>query len=779
MSRIRFFDTETQTKAWYGSKASPRHPANYVVMTGWADDTQPYDGTIQGVRFEGRGKWLVIPEDITLLVMHNAPFDVDWMLAQEREEFMRFVKRGGRIFCTAYAHYLLSNQRDTYPALNDIAPQYGGTPKVDAVKLLWEQGVETSDIDPALLSEYLLGPEGDIANTRKVFYGVAQQLQERGMWEMALERMEGLLFNCFAMASGLHIDKDRAYADRDRLSAELDTLKAAFAEHRKNFPEDCEFKESSDFHMSAWLFGGPVKYRARVPATEADGSPKYVKKDAYKFGETLVLVENVPNPQVFEACVVGYGPPDRFQRGKNAGQPKLHKVATSEVQTKWGELLYQAPGIVDLKLLLQETRDSFVREFTGKRKLADESPVYSTSAECLEMLSKQSSLGDGARETLRMLLKFARIDKDLGTYYLREEVDDEGNVSKQSGMLQYMTPEGIVYHGLNATATVTTRLSGTRPNMQNLPRGDDNVYHKSEVKYMFTSRFGADGSILEADYTALEVVTLACFSQDSRLIKALLEGTDMHCLRLSVKLGESYESVLEKCHNKEHPEHKAYKQMRTDIKAPSFAYQYGATAMGIAFATGMPVDEAEAFIANEKALFPEVEAWYDNAVIRAVESSIVRKREQTDDGNWRLYGTGTWVAPGGTTYEFRQYPKSRWYQGQRIDSMEFKPTQMRNYPIQGESGFFVQGVAGMVVRWLISQDFFGGLVHVVNQVHDAIYLDVHNSVRDTVCHSIKQIMEYLPTYFSQKYGYTLNVPFPVEVEYGPNMAEKVKFKEQE
>src|SRR5690606_641657 len=114
----------------------------------------------------------------------------------------------------------------------------------------------------------------------------------------------------------------------------------------------------------------------------------------------------------------------------------------------------------------------------------DGSPVYSTGADAIEMLSKRQEFDEASRDMLTNLLKFAKIDKDLGTYYLREKCDDEGNVLKQSGMLQYLTEYDIVHHVLNTTSTVTTRLSSNRPNMQNIPRGDT-----SEVKKMFTSRF--------------------------------------------------------------------------------------------------------------------------------------------------------------------------------------------------------------------------------------------------------------------------------------------------
>ena len=808
-NRIMFIDLETQNHKYFGALASPRHPENYLVCEGRAIDLLPFDGPITGTYYTNqaeadKAQWLNIPDDVWLLVAHNAPFEMDWFFVKQRPEIQKFLSRGGRIFCTAYAEYLITNQQTTYPSLNETAPKYGGTHKVDGVKLLWEQGYLTSEIDKDLLfDQYLIGPGGDIDNTRRVFYGQLAILQARGMWDMVLTRMEGLLYNTYAMDAGLHIHRDEAFRLKGEQEATLDGLQESFKLWRKELPDYVEFKESSDYHMSAWLYGGPLKYRVQDTWFEDDGvTPKWQNIDCYKFGDAFVPVAQfdaeADAAAAFERCVGAYGAADRYKAGKNKGQAKVHKVKSDKPKVKWYDRIIDLKGVVPMGLLPKEILDDFKKEYAGKRKLADDSPVYSTGADAIEMLSKRAEFDEPTQQFLKDLLKFAKVDKDLGTYYLRDKLDADGNVLKQSGMLQYLTEHDVVYHVLNATSTVTTRLSGTRPNMQNIPRGDT-----SEVKKMFTSRFDnpkwlayalacgqlpqdvydecmailargeSVGAIIEADYTALEVVTLAAFSKDQALIGALLAGTDMHCLRLSKKLGEPYEDVYEKCHNGEHPEHKVYKKMRTDIKAPSFAYQYGATAMGIAFATGCTVEYAEQFIADEKALFPGVEAFFTEVVFPEVERSCTQHREQMDNGSWRMYGKGTWTSPAGTTFEFRQWPKVKWENGQRIEFMEFKPTQMRNYPIQGESGFFVQGMAGQVVRWLLSKNFFGGRVFIINQVHDALYLDCCKSVLVEVAHTVKAIMENLPVYF-KSLGYDLGVPFPAEVEAGPSMFEKKK-----
>jgi hypothetical protein len=797
-------DIETENHQYFGAVASPRHPKNYVVACGQCIDTPTAFGPVTGEYFAERPKkWLSIPDDVWLLVAHNAAFELDWMLHTEREEITRFLKRGGRVFCTAYAEYLLTNQQETYPSLDETAVKYGGTHKVDGVKLLWEQGQLTSQIDKDLLfDQYLIGPAGDIENTRKAFYGQVQALQERGMWQMALVRMDGLVYNCFAMDAGLHVHRDTAFSLKATQEQALQALTETFRGHRQDIPQFVEFKESSDFHMSAWLFGGPVKYRIRDTWFEDDGvTPKYEKVECYTFGDqTVELGAGGMSADQFEHYVKQFGAVQRYASGKSKGHPKVVKVDSSTPKQKWYDRVFTLKPTIKLNLLPQDFRREFEREHTGKRKLSDGTPVFSTGSDCIQTLSLRDEFPPEIRELLKNLLKFAKIDKDLGTYYLREVCDEDGNVVKQSGMLQYLTEQDIVYHVLNTTSTVTTRLSSNRPNMQNIPRGDT-----SDVKKMFTSRFdnpnwlrfshGAgiiskdlmlecilgvkqnvrQGAIIEADYSALEVVTLAAFSKDKALVDALLNNIDMHCMRLSKKLGEPYESVLAKCKDETHPDHKRYKTMRTDIKPKSFAYQYGATAMGIAFSTGCTVEEAQAFIDAEKALFPGVEKFYEDEVFLKVYASKKIHREQSDDGSWRPYGRGTWTAPGGTCYEFREYPKNIWADGQRAEIMEFKPTQMRNYPIQGESGYFVQGMAGQVMRWLVSEDFFGGRVFIINQVHDALYFDCHLSVLPRVAQVVKHIMEGLPEYFNGM-GYDLQVPFPAEVEAGPSMYEKSKVK---
>jgi len=766
---IRITDLETENHEYLGAKASPHCPDNYIVMAGWRDDVsgQPA-GDNQLRHFLSRAEaedpanpWFNL-DGVEYLVAHNAMYEMSWFLTRYNAEFVKFLKRGGRVLCTQLAEYLLSDQNWTYPALDEVAPKHGGTHKVDGVKLLWEQGYKTSEIDPALLAEYLVGPEGDVSNTALTFYSQMQQLVARGQWRMFLERCEGMVAFALCEYNGLYVNTLIAEANLAEQEAELAAIDAQINQMLPALPPTLEFNWGSDFHLSALLFGGEVKYQEKV----AYDPPQYVKDDFYqrldgsfeRKADVLALLGDTFDPLIVAQYVT-------YKSGKSKGQLKEFREDTSEEKLKWADATFKFPGILKFTDFPPVLRDKFTGkrpEYAGKRFLVCGTPVYSTSGEVLEALAVHGF------EAAKLLNRRGSLQKDNGTYYRKVDYNKDGTVKKVSGMLPFVDPvTSIIHHQLNITSTVTGRLSASKPNLQNLPRDGT-----SKVKQMFTSRFGDDGVIIEVDYTALEVVMLAALSGDEGLLKHLQAGTDMHSLRLAAKLKEPYESVLEKVNNKEHPEHKAYKQMRTDIKSPSFAAQYGASAKGIAFATGVSVEYAQEFLDTEARLFPRAIAF--RQVVRDECEKTAQlpgnlHREQADDGSWKIYRRGYWQAPGGTRYSFRQF--EQWKEGQVV--LDFKDTQIANYWCQGESGYLMTLSAGRVARWLISKDFFDGKALLINNVHDALYFDCHKSVAREVGLGAAAIMADASRYMSEQLGYNIShVPFPAKAEMGPSMYEK-------
>lgn len=783
---IMHIDLETENHEYYGSKASPYCPDNYVVESAWRIDTTQADGTTtvgetQSVRFNSRAdflagnsaaegcRWFHIPEDCWLIVAHNAAYEISWFLTYQRQQFEAFLKRGGRVFCTMHGEYIASDFQSMYPSLDETAPKYGGTHKVDGVKILWEQGVLTSQIDPMLLHDYLVN--GDIPNTALCFYGQCATFAQRNQMQYVWERMDALLAWAYCEWFGLFVNMPIARKNQEEQEQRIREIKRELQQYiPKDLPETLDFNFGSDFHMSALVYGGPIKYRKKVPYDP----PQYVKYDAYlaDVNGTLQYID------VSDWQPEWTYPRTLYKSGKNKGLPKVFRLDTEEEKLKWEDDLYFCPGLVDIQELPEVIREKYAErgEFRQARTLQDGTPVYSTSTDAMEALARQGF------EFCRLVNELGALEKDTGTYYLRTEYNEDGSVKKLSGMLQYVIPQspdgsGIIHHRLNTCSTVTGRLSGSNPNLQNLPRDGT-----SRVKQMFTSRYGAGGRITEVDYSALEVVMSCVHTGDRKLLSLLQNGTDMHCYRLAFKENKTYEEMYNLCHNADGPDYKYWKQQRTDIKPPSFAAQYGATAKGIAFATGCTVEYAQSFLDNEAKLFP------DTIGFRAVIKEEVERtgaegrmyREQADDGSYRIYRIGTWTSPAGARYSFRQ--KEQWKEvvpGQRKQKvMDYKETEMANYWCQGEAFFLMAVAAGMVLRALLARDWFDNQVCLITNVHDALYLDSANpEVGREASLLVKQCMEDAPKRIHQlwpNYGIIGEVPFPAEAEMGTSMYSKEK-----
>lgn len=777
---IMHIDLEVQNHEYYGSKASPYCPDNYVVESAWRIDTTQADGTTtvgatQSVRFNSRAdflagnsaaegcRWFHIPEDCWLIVAHNAAYEVSWFLTYQRQQFEAFLKRGGRVFCTMHGEYIASDFQSMYPSLDETAPKYGGTHKVDGVKILWDQGVLTSQIDPVLLHDYLVN--GDIPNTALCFYGQCATFAQRNQMQYVWERMDALLAWAYCEWFGLFVNMPIARKNQGEQEQRILEIKQELQQYiPKDLPETLDFNFGSYFHMSALVYGGPIKYRKKVPYDP----PQYVKADYWQVGDTWVAVDDMPAPPGATT----------YKAGKNKGLPKVFRVDTDEEKLKWEDDLYFCPGLVNIQELPEVLREKYAErgEFRQARCLQDGTPVYSASTDAMEALARHGF------EFCRLVNELGALEKDTGTYYLRTEYNEDGSVKKTSGMLQYVIPQnsdgsGIIHHRLNTCATVTGRLSGSNPNLQNLPRDGT-----SKVKQMFTSRFGESGRITEVDYSALEVVMSCVHTGDRKLLSLLQNGTNMHCYRLAFKENKTYEEMYDLCHNADGPDYKYWKQQRTDIKPLSFAAQYGATAKGIAFATGCTVEYAQSFLDNEAKLFP------DTIGFRAVIKEEVERtgaagrmyREQADDGSYRIYRIGTWTSPAGARYSFRQ--KEQWKEvvpGQRKQKvMDYKETEMANYWCQGEAFFLMAVAAGMVLRAMLARDWFDNQVCLITNVHDALYLDSANpEVGREASLLVKQCMEDAPKRIHQlwpNYGIIGEVPFPAEAEMGTSMYSKEK-----
>jgi DNA polymerase-1 len=722
MARYMVFDLETENYETYKRFANPFDSINYVVARGWKYQGDETNSWSYHTKREGG---IHIPEDVTLLVGHNIKFDLlyEW----ENPELKAFFKRGGRIWDTQYVEYLINGatQAVQMVAMDSIAEKYGGRKKIDEVKALWNMGVKTSQIDKDMLIDYLVGTKaegrnsGDIGNTEKIFLGQLEIVKKKSMLAMVFARMDGLCATTEMEFNGLKIDVQEASKRIKEINAELEDINAKLWEFLPELPEGLEFNWSSGVHASCIIFGGTIKYRKSAPYID----PKtgvYARKKAFKD----------------EPC-------GHYTSGKKKGQIRYKKVEVpGDIKMKMQDFTFELPGytVPDPKWKLNRV------DGAGEVQ-------YSTDADTIEALSNRDI------PFLKLFTRKAKLEKDLGVYYAKYDEDKK----EWQGMLTcVMKDTHIIHHSLHHTLTVTTRLSSSKPNLQNIPKEST-----SEVKKMFISRFEG-GKMIEADYSQLEIVCQGLLSLDKQLIEDLINKIDFHCKRVSAWKGCTYEEALYRCKDETYQDHKIWKRYRTDAKVFSFQRAYGAGAAKISETTGIPIEDVQALIEAEETLYSGI-LTFNQRVEKTVTDSAVAFRDPIR--GFRPFRRGHWQAPSGTIYSFRTYDAPSWLKKRGIlDS--FMPTELKNYPIQGTGGEIVQIQLGLLWRHFVSNDNYGGRALLCNTVHDCVWIDSAPEVVQLVAADTKRILESVPETLQRLYNWHSPVPFPVEVEQGDNLYTK-------
>lgn len=266
----------------------------------------------------------------------------------------------------------------------------------------------------------------------------------------------------------------------------------------------------------------------------------------------------------------------------------------------------------------------------------------STDAEVLEKWAAED--GD---PWAQLLLKHRGIAKIYGTYVM--------------GLQNWIDIHFRIHTTLNQHGTVTGRLSSTDPNLQNIPRTSEDVF---KIREAFVAGFGM--CLVVADYAQLEMRLMAHFSGDAKMIKAIHDGIDLHCLTVSEMHGIPYEEVIgavkaEKAMKKaqskglpftpltERQEELLF--MRQAAKATGFGIIYGIGGKRLAIGLTAAAAESakarglkESRIVTEEEGFQLIEKWFNVFPrVRSYinETHVVMKTKgsvQTVTGRYRRFG---------------------------------------------------------------------------------------------------------------------------------------------
>lgn len=204
--------------------------------------------------------------------------------------------------------------------------------------------------------------------------------------------------------------------------------------------------------------------------------------------------------------------------------------------------------------------------------------LRSTAKEILEVMQNEHS-------HIKLLLEFRQWSKVSGTYY--------------RPYLEFMDKLACIHPNFNTIGAYTGRLSCSGPNMQAIPRKDQEHASTYKVKNVFIARPG--NVLIQADYSQAEIRVASFYAKEERMLNLLAQNADIHTItatRLNI------------------PRHVG--------KTLNFSVIYGIGKRALAESLNVSEKEAKAFLDAYHAEYPGFKRLYYKAQNLATERGYIR-----------------------------------------------------------------------------------------------------------------------------------------------------------
>lgn len=314
-------------------------------------------------------------------------------------------------------------------------------------------------------------------------------------------------------------------------------------------------------------------------------------------------------------------------------------------------------------------------------------------------------------ETLESLRAYSPVVEDILQYRTYQKL----NSTYVEGLLKVIGEDGRMHSTFNQTEARTGRLSSSEPNMQNIPI---RTPLGSQLRKFFVAKPGC--TLLDADYSQIELRLLAHISGDESMQHAFLNGQDIH------------RSTAAKIYNL--PPEMITPALRSSAKAVNFGIVYGIGAFSLSRDINVTVKEADEFIKNYLATFPGVKQYMDDTIAHGKEKGYVttlfgrrRALPELSSKNFNLRSLGERMA--------------------------------MNTPIQGTAADIIK-LAMVKVWWRLRQE--GLTAKLILQVHDELIVEAPESEIEAASRILKEEMEGAVQY---------SVPLTADVNQGKSWFE--------
>ncbi|MBW8832896.1 MAG: DNA polymerase I [Burkholderiales bacterium] len=310
------------------------------------------------------------------------------------------------------------------------------------------------------------------------------------------------------------------------------------------------------------------------------------------------------------------------------------------------------------------------------------------------------------------------LEKLAEDYPLPAKILEHRSLSKLKGTYTDKLPlmvnaaTGRVHTNYAQAVAITGRLSSNEPNLQNIPI---RTVEGRRVREAFIAPPGH--VVLSADYSQIELRLMAHISEDPNLLKAFVEGMDVHRATASEVFGVDPLQVTS--------------EQRRYAKTINFGLIYGMSAFGLAASLGIERSAAIAYIERYFARYPGVKRYMDETKASAKASGYVET----------VFGRRLWL------------PEINSPNGPRKSGAE---RQAINAPMQGTAADLIKLSMIAVQKVLDEQQ---RATKMVMQVHDELVFEVPNAELDWARTEVPKIMASVAE---------LKVPLLAEVGVGQN-----------
>ncbi|QIG76975.1 DNA polymerase I protein [Rhizobium phage RHph_Y1_11] len=329
------------------------------------------------------------------------------------------------------------------------------------------------------------------------------------------------------------------------------------------------------------------------------------------------------------------------------------------------------------------------------------------------------------------------------------------------GFLKHLTPDGkfhptyMLYKGgyqdddSDESGTVTGRLSAKDPAFQTIPKKAEKgkINWAKKLRQCFIAPPGY--VMFNIDFSQGELRIVACVANEKTMLNAYEQNLDLHAVTGAKLAGVEFEEFLAWKDHHEKAKAAMFDDLRGKAKPANFGLLYGMGWQGF-----------------------QAYAWASYGLVLSDQEA-----QNMRNAFFELY-------PGLLHYhqEYKEYAKINQYVESPLGRIRHLPMikswdkevkaraerQAINSPIQSTlSDMMLWSIA------LIDANFHPDDVRSIGMVHDAL---VGYMKEDKVQELMPQVMEIMGNLPFHELGWTPQLKFPVDAEFGPNMADMTKFK---